>query len=330
MIRFQNTQIGYATGSNKYVLIDNLNISAGKSENIALIGINGSGKSTLLKTIAGLINIIDGDIYIHGKHIHDYFKNEAAQKVSFVSSEIISTRYLKVFDLIYMGRFPYRKLSKNADEDIIKTEEAIQLTGTSKLRDKNIDEISDGERQKVMIARALAQDTEIILMDEPTSFLDINNKFAVFNILNKICKDQAKTIIFSTHDLNLALKYADKVWLIKDKQIHEGAPEDLIINGLLNKIFDNENIKFNYTTSEFTVKFPLQHPVNLINKTTDENIELMTGNALYRKGFYVSENEEKIKITILENKHWKIQKSDEELDCQSIYSLLKILSMQNL
>lgn len=329
MIQFKNTQIGYKTPSNTGVLINDLNISADKSENIALIGINGSGKSTLLKTIAGLIPTISGDIYIKNKQLKDHLKEEPAQTVSFVSSEIISTRYLKVYDLISMGRFPYRNFSQNTEEDTLKIELAIQLTETSGLREKSIDEISDGERQKVMIARALSQDTDIILMDEPTSFLDINNKFAVFNILNTISKKQGKTIIFSTHDLNLALKYADKVWLIKDKEIHEGAPEDLIINGLLNTIFDNNNIKFNYSTAEFTVSFPMTHPVKLLNKTNDQNIELMTGNALYRNGFYVSETNEKIQITICKDKRWKIQINNNEIECFSIYNLLKVLLNKN-
>ncbi len=325
-IKLINTELGYQSKKRKNILLKNLNISAERGENIALIGVNGSGKSTLLRTLANLQNPLSGDIYIDSIKLNNYSAVESAKKLSFVSSEIIRTRFLKVYDLVSLGRFPHQNFSNgNSEEDHTIIRKAMKITGITELQNRNINEISDGERQKVMIARALAQDTDIILLDEPTAFLDISNKFAVYNILSKTSNEQNKTIIFSTHDLNIALKHADKIWLIKDKKIYEGAPEDLIIENVFHKLFTNENVFFNKLTNEFSVKFPQKYPVKLINYSESELIKQITINALKRKLYFVSDRDNIPEITINQDNTWNLSINEEIFLLDSIYKLLKHL-----
>ncbi len=325
-IKISKAEIGYISRNNNKILLSNLNLSAKAGENIALIGINGSGKSTLLRTIAGTEKLIFGSIEIEGKKNNEYSVVEFARILSIVSSEIISTRYLKVKDLVSLGRFPHQSFSKKQSEkDVSIIDTALSVTGAKHLSDKYISEISDGERQKVMIARALAQDTDILLLDEPTAFLDIENKYAVYKILSETARKQNKCIIFSTHDLNITLKFADKVWLIKDNSIYEGAPEDLILSGVFATIFSNKDVYFNKLTNEFSVKFKEKYPIKLINDSKLDLIEKVTINALKRKSFFLSDKTGIPEISILEDSSWKLNFNKEIFLFKNIYDLLSEL-----
>ena len=325
-IKLENTELGYQSKKSKNILLRNLNISAAEGENIALIGVNGSGKSTLLRILANIQNPLSGEIYIDNIKLHNYSPVELAKKVSFVSSEIVKTKFLKVYDLVSLGRFPHQRFSnRNSEEDQTVIRKALDITAMTELQDRNISEISDGERQKVMIARALAQDTEIILLDEPTAFLDISNKFEVYNILSKTSKEQNKTIIFSTHDLNIALKHADKIWLIKDKKIYEGAPEDLMINNIFSDIFDNENVYFDKKTNEFSIVQKKIYPIKLIDKSSSSFIKDLTENALKRISRFISEEKDIPEIIIQKDISWILKYNGSENRFSSIYELLKKL-----
>ena len=187
-IEIENSDIGYEYKNKRKILLSKLNTSAQKGELIALVGVNGSGKSTLLRTLANLQKPLSGNIIIDHNKISSYSTPDIAKKISFVSSEIIKIRFLKVKELVGLGRFPHQKFStKYTEKDKLMIDKSLNRTGMKKFEDKNIDEISDGERQKVMIARALAQDTDIMLLDEPTAFLDISNKFEVYTILSETC-----------------------------------------------------------------------------------------------------------------------------------------------
>jgi iron complex transport system ATP-binding protein len=325
-INIINADFGYLNGKEKKILLKEINISADTGENIALIGVNGSGKSTFLRTLSRLHHSISGTILYDGKNINDYSNSEFAKKTGFVSSEIIQANYLKVYDLVSLGRFPYQNISNTLtinDKNIIHN--ALEITESMHLKDCHIDEISDGERQKVMIARALAQDTPVILLDEPTSFLDLANKFTVYSLLGKIALNQQKTIIFSTHDLNIALKYADKIWLIKDKKIYEGAPEDLIINNIFDDLFENKIVYFNHETNEYNIRFEEKYPVTLINLSGSEKIIQLTISALSRKGFYRSERQENIKVRINHDNTWTVKVGNIEYSVNNLYKVLRIL-----
>jgi len=325
-IAISNAEIGFKGKNKKKSLLSNINLTAEKGENIALIGVNGSGKSTLLRSISGTQELLSGNIRIDNLEIDKYKPIDLAKKLSIVTSEIIKTRFLKVKDIVSLGRFPHQSFSKKSDnEDAIIIKEALSITGVLHLSNKNIDEISDGERQKVMIARALAQDTDIVLLDEPTAFLDIENKYSVYRILSQTAKKQNKTIIFSTHDLNIALKHADKVWLIKEDEIYEGAPEDLILKDVFNHLFKNKAVHFNKLTNEFVVNFSKKYPVNFIDNSNSEIVNKLTLGALERNCFFISNNNEKIKLVINQNKTWNLFIEGYKYSFNSIYKMIQKL-----
>ncbi len=325
-IKLKDADIGFRLKKRNKVLLKNINISGDEGELIALIGINGSGKSTLLRTIIGLQESIKGQIIINGKDISEYNKTESAKKIAFVSSEIIQTRYLKVWDLVALGRYPHQTISnQNSEKDKKIIEEALKTVGMAGFKNRFINEISDGERQKVMTARALSQETDIILLDEPAAFLDLENKFSLYKILSNTAQNLNKTIIFSTHDLNIALKYCDKVWLIKDKEIYEGAPEDLILENIFQNIFSENHVSFNSETFEFSVKNDKKYPVNIISKSQSEIINSLLINALERKGFYPSDKNADIKIEITEKNNYKIFSGKYTFEANNIYNLLNFV-----
>ncbi|NOZ35776.1 MAG: ABC transporter ATP-binding protein [Chlorobi bacterium] len=324
-LKLQNTKIGYVLKKKSKILLQNSNISAEEGELIALIGINGSGKSTLLRTIIGLQQVLSGNIIINGINQTKYNKSDLAKIIAYVSSEIIQTKYLKVKDVVSLGRFPHQKFTdQNSEKDKKIIETALKTVGMSNFKDRYISEISDGERQKIMTARALAQDTDIILADEPAAFLDLESKFALYNLLSDTAKNSNKTIIFSTHDLNIALKYCDKVWLIRNKTIYEGSPEDLILNGMLQNIFSDKHVIFNSETFEFSVKADKKYPVKIINNYQSEDFRNIIINGLKRKGFYVSDMPDIPVIETKKNKNFIIIKNNKRYEAKNIYDLLKI------
>lgn len=321
-----DASFGYSTGKGKKILLKNIRISAEQGETIALIGINGSGKSTFLKSMAKLLKTLSGDIFIDQKNIDAFSVREYAKISSFVSSEIVHHNWLNVYDLVALGRFPHQRISNSLtkhDEEVIN--KALEITETFRLKDSNINEISDGERQKVMIARALAQDTDIILLDEPTSFLDLSNKFSIYKLLSEIASGQNKTIIFSTHDLNIALKYADKIWLIKNERIYEGAPEDLLINNVFNDIFEKKIVYFNTETNEFSVRFEKRYPIHLIQHTQKENLIKLTESALIKKGFYTIDEKAKLSIQINNDNTWTVSNGESNYTEATMYKTIKHL-----
>lgn len=325
-IHITNSNFGYRLKNKENLLLKDLNITADQGELISLIGTNGSGKSTLLKTLANLHHLLSGEISFDNKPLSLFSSLEFAKKVAFVSSEIINVGYLKVKDLVALGRFPHQKYSTKLNRsDRIIIERSLRLTGMLDFSEKNINEISDGERQKLMIARALAQDTDIILLDEPTAFLDISNKIEVLKILKESCEKENKTIIFSTHDLNMALKQVDKVWLIKDKNIIEGAPEDLMIKNVFDELFKKKDIKFNSESFEFEIENIKKYPIRLTDKSNSKRLFKLTLNALIRKGYFLSDSSE-IPEIIIEDKRWSLYHKKGNHNMKSLYDLMNILS----
>ena len=329
-ITIQNADIGFRIKKGSVRLLQDINISAEKGELIALIGVNGSGKSTLLRTVIGLQELLSGTIMIDDKNHSHYSKIEFAKEIAFVSSEIIQTKYLKVKDLVALGRYPHQTFSnQNSEKDKAIIDSVLKTVGMGNFKERLIAEISDGERQKIMTARALAQETDIILLDEPAAFLDLANKFSLYKILSDTCRNLKKTIIFSTHDLNIALKYCDKVWLIKDTKIYEGSPEDLFLSGMLQNIFSDKHVFFNPDTFEYSVKLNQKVPINIIKRSQSDKLKMLILNALQRKGFYESDSEISKSLEIINNKTFIIKNHGNHFETKSIYELLKILTEMN-
>ncbi|MDA3778914.1 MAG: ABC transporter ATP-binding protein [Bacteroidales bacterium] len=321
ILDISNLEIGYPNSSNgNKSIFSNINLSAHKGELIALIGQNGIGKSTLLRNISGLQKAISGNVKLYDKNINQYHRSDFAQKISFVSTDIVKVANLKVFDLVALGRFPHTNwFGKIREIDKYKIENALELVGMSSYRNKNITEISDGERQRVMIARTIAQDTEIIVFDEPTAFLDLPNKYEIVHLLNSLSKKENKTIIFSSHDLNIAIQEADKIWLMLDNIIHEGAPEDLIINKIFDKMFESSKLYFDKDNGDFKINRKTNKQVGLVAK--NNNLLVWTKKALERMHIFVEENNTEIPYIEVVNNKWIYKDSENNNEFNSIYNL---------
>lgn len=327
-----NLSVGYAQDkARKNIVFSGINLSAVTGELIALAGRNGAGKSTLLKTLAKLQEPINGHITIEGKDIHDFKRKEFAFEMGYVSTEAILVSHLKVADVVSLGRFPYTNfIGKIGATDRQKIDEAIHLTNIEHLVDKNLNEISDGERQKVMIARTLAQDTRIIILDEPTSFLDLPNKYEIIGILKYLAAVKGKTVIFSCHDVHIAMQQADKMWLMLGNRFVEGAPEDLILNTSFEELFVNHKMNFDSNTGEFKIQ---QEETGNIQLSGEGKPYFWTKNALRRLNYAITNNESVFKIDVIEENgqlSWVLKNSSQKFTFFSIYSLSLYLKSDNL
>jgi iron complex transport system ATP-binding protein len=234
---------------------------------------------------------------------------------------------MKVYDLVALGRFPHTdwlgKLT-GRDHDIIM--DAIEKVGMHLFINRYINELSDGERQRVMIARVLAQDTDILVMDEPTAFLDIKSKYEVVHLLHDLSKKRGKTIIFSTHDLNIAVSEADKVWLILKDSFEEGAPEDLIISGAFDELFKDSPVRFNQTDGSFTFRNEFKGNINIRGEGISR---LWTEKALNRAGYSVSDKNEELVVEVIngtDGTSWILENNKAKKEFSSVYDLVSWLS----
>ncbi|MCO6500028.1 MAG: ABC transporter ATP-binding protein [Vicingus serpentipes] len=250
-INIENLSIGH----NNVSLISNINISSSSNKLIAVIGRNGKGKSTLLKTISGLLPPIQGNINFNLKNINKIQDKERAQLLSIVLSSNHSMGNITVNDFVAYGRYPYTNwfnIHNEEDDTIIKN--ALQLCQLEELSERYYHELSDGEKQKVSIARVLAQNTPLIVLDEPTAHLDLINKVEILKLLKELASNHNKMIIISTHQIELALQLCNEIWVLANDEIKIRTPEELLEKDELNTLFGNENIVFNSTKKSFEVK----------------------------------------------------------------------------
>lgn len=321
IVTIEGLRTGYRSGSNEIIILDELHATAFKGELIAVIGKNGAGKSTLLRTIIGLQPALDGKIYHEGKDILEYSRLELARKVGFISTETVRATNMNVYDLVALGRYPYTNWTGRIDMDNhIRILEAIQDAGMTAFSSRFISELSDGERQRAMIARILAQDTGLMVMDEPTAFLDIGSKFEIFHLLHNLAKSTGKTIIFSTHDLQMAISQADKIWLLKDKALVEGAPEDLMIQGEFDHIFDSSPARYNSDQGTFTF---ISEEHGSIYVEGEGILRHWTEKALNRIGFAVSRDKTESFIIVPSGnyKNWQLINGQVIREFTSLYDL---------
>lgn len=252
ILKIENLSIGYVSKKKKIVIEKDINISINKPKLIALIGKNGIGKSTLLRTISGMQPSLKGNILINTKKLIDYNSIEISQKISIVLTERIPPSNLTVYELIALGRQVYTNwIGILTSEDKRVINDVVLQVKISSIRHKKIDELSDGQYQKVMIARALAQDTDIILLDEPTAHLDMVNKAEIFKLLKELTIDKKKTIIISSHELHLAIQTADDLWLMAKDSFVSGNKKELIKQGALQHLFQSDIVKFDKKTNQF-------------------------------------------------------------------------------
>ena len=247
--------IGYQSKNETNIIGSNINLSLETGKLIALVGQNGIGKSTLLRTLAAIQKPLSGNIFLNNKNINDYSNLELSQNLSLVLTEKLPPSNLTVFEIIALGRQPYTNwIGKLSDEDLLLINKAIETTNIEHLIHKKHYEISDGQLQITLIARALAQDTPLIILDEPTTHLDLLHKATLLKLLKKLSSETYKCILFSTHDIDLAIQLADEIIVITPTTIIQNQPNKLIENNIFNHLFDNEFIKFDNTNKKFVIK----------------------------------------------------------------------------
>jgi iron complex transport system ATP-binding protein len=250
-----NLTIGFATKKEKIVIAQNVNLNLKKGKLVALIGANGIGKSTLLRTLSGIQKPLSGMVLLNEKDILNYNPNDLAQNLSLVLTEKLPPSNLTVFELVALGRQPYTNwVGKLSDGDLQKVNQALEHTQIQNLKHKKHFEISDGQLQKVLIARALAQDTDLIILDEPTTHLDLLHKVSVFKLLKQLATETNKCILFSTHDIDLAIQLADEMIVMTENNIIQDQPCNLISEGVFDSIFKDSSIDFDKTKGTFIVK----------------------------------------------------------------------------
>jgi len=245
----KNLSIGYMTKGNQKVVATGLNVAINSGELTCLLGRNGIGKSTLLRTLSAFQPKLDGEILIDGKSIDTYTDKQLSHQIGIVLTEKPDVQNMTVEELVGMGRSPYTGFwGRLDDNDRQIVNEAIRLVGIEALQGRMIHTLSDGERQKVMIAKALAQQTPIIFLDEPTAFLDFPSKVEMMQLLHRLAVDQQKTIFLSTHDVELSLQLADCIWLMEPDQLNVGTPRELADNGAFDRFITHDGIVFDKAT----------------------------------------------------------------------------------
>lgn len=254
ILEVENLSVGYSDKKNVVRISTGMNFSLAKGELVGLVGANGIGKSTLLRTLTGMQNALEGKVLIDKKPLNSYSSFQLATLMSVVLTEPPATKNLSVQEMISLGRQPYTNwIGSLTPSDQHAVDSALKTTETLPLAERKCFELSDGQMQRVAIARALAQDTPIMLLDEPTTHLDIYHRAYVLKLLKELTKSTQKTILFSTHEIDLAIQLADKIIIMTEDKTYFGEPCELIEAGRFDALFPTETIVFDKNTGRFTI-----------------------------------------------------------------------------
>jgi len=267
---------------------ESITVELRPGELVCLLGPNGAGKSTLIRTLAGMQVPLSGSVWLGDDDVHRLPVRELARRLSVVLTDRVDAGRLSVYDLVALGRYPHTNwrghLSRNDDEAI---RWALQVTRADPLASRAVSELSDGERQRVMIARALAQEPDIMILDEPTAFLDLPRRVEIIGLLRKLAHESERVFLAATHDLDIALRVADRMWLMAPNgRLRIGIPEELVLDGSFQAVFDSDGIEFDNTTGSFTMTTHFSHRVGLFGSGL---AAFWTARAFEREGFEVIE-----------------------------------------
>lgn len=329
VLQLADLLVGYQTSEKDRKLIAgplDLDLKAG--EFVCLLGPNGAGKSTLLRTLAGMQRPLGGAVFLNGKELHSLSSQTIAKNLSVVLTEKVDGGLLTAYEVVSLGRYPYTDWSGRLTQaDHKRVAWAIDLVNANELAHRTLNELSDGERQRVMMARALAQEPQVMLLDEITAFLDLPRRVEVMQLLQKMAHDTGRAILVSTHDLDLALRSADLIWLLaKGGELVAGAPEDLVLNGSFERVFANDGIRFDRQTGAFRLERPLARSIALKG---EGELYAWTRRALERKGFTVGEaGTLSVAIETRDNRPaWLLTGIDQPISCQTVHELMYQISL---
>lgn len=291
VIQGQDLSIGYRTGKQEIIVHEHLDFQLHAGELTCLLGANGTGKSTLLRTLSASQPALSGKLDIMGKPLTEYTEKERSRTIGVVLTDKTFAGGLSVYELVGLGRQPHTgffgRLNKE-DKRII--EEAMEHVGIAHKAHSYTAELSDGERQKAMIAKALVQECPLILLDEPTAFLDVVSRIEIMHLLHRLAVEQQKAILLSTHDIEQALVLSDKLWLLsKEHGLQTGVTEDIILNHQMENLFDKKDIRFDY---DHGVYYPLANGQKKIAVSSEDKTLLHWAiNALNRHGYQCVSND---------------------------------------
>lgn len=279
-----NLCIGYKAKNNDIPILNGLNLTLEQGSLVALLGANGAGKSTLLRTITATQPPLSGTIELCGQNIAELTQKERSKIISIVTTDRIMAGALTVFELVSLGRHPHTGfLGRLSEEDKRIVAQSLSDAGIAHKTKSYVSELSDGERQKAMIAKSLAQDTPIIILDEPTAFLDVASRFEAMKLLHNLAHKHKKAVLLSSHDIAQSLLLADKVWMItKRHEMLTGNTEDLILDGKFNDMFNSSALRFNPIITDFEAVLPHHATVHL--ECNDMTLRRCLTNALMRNG----------------------------------------------
>ena len=299
-----------------------INVSLEQGQLVCLLGPNGAGKSTLMRTLAGMQPAISGQVCLFNEDINRLKPRDRAQRLSVVLTERPNVGMLNGYALVALGRHPYTdwmgRLSPH-DEAMIRW--AVEVVGIEDIAERPVMELSDGQKQKVMIARALAQESDLILLDEPTAFLDLPYRVEIMQLLKHLAHETQRTILVSTHELDLALRSADALWLIANGKVIDGTPEDLVLSDQFEQVFRNDNIQFDKRSGTFS---NIQRPRATIKLEGDGIPYIWTQRALERAGYMLA-NDADMSV-VIEGDVWHLQQQGQTSTHDSIHTLLEALS----
>lgn len=326
-ISAKGISIGYPKTRNRKEnpLYEDLSFSLYQGELVCLLGVNGAGKSTLLRTISASQPTLKGSIYLENRDISTYSEKELSQHLGLVLTDKTSAGGLLVRELVELGRYPYTgffgQLTEQDNEVVQKAMEDVRIAHKA---NSYVAELSDGERQKAMIAKSLAQECPFVILDEPTAFLDIESRIEIMTLLHFLTKSQNKTILLSTHDVDTALLLADRLWLLsKEKGLESGVTEDIIISGKIEEFFKSENILFDKKTGSFLPKRISDRKVYI---KAEGYLFHWTKNLLERCGFeYTNDENNSFSIVAQDRNSIIIETEEDRLECKDFESLSDFL-----
>ncbi|WP_291559589.1 MULTISPECIES: ABC transporter ATP-binding protein [unclassified Clostridium] len=243
ILKTENLFAGYGKKS----VVENVNISGIKGQVVCFLGPNGAGKTTILRTLSGLLEPVKGEVYIKEEKLSNISKKDLSKQLAVVLTKKFEGGLMTCYEVVSMGRYPHTGFfGRLSQEDTEKVFGALKTVNAEKLAERYFDELSDGEKQKILVARALVQEPEVIILDEPTTHLDIRHRLELIDILKKLSKEKGITVILSLHEIDIAIKSCDKVILVKDnKVLAYGVPEDVVNEHIIKKLYDIKDASFN-------------------------------------------------------------------------------------
>jgi iron complex transport system ATP-binding protein len=309
-------------------LLQGVNLELREGELACLIGPNGCGKSTLIRTLCGLQKPIAGEIHINGKNINQLEEDSISEFISVVLTDKGTVENITVDEIVSLGRYRCSDwLGRLSSSEYTYVEHAIGLVGLKGFEDRIYGSLSDGEKQRAFIAKAIASDASVMLLDEPTAHLDIPNRVQIMSILRELSRTQGHTILVSTHDLDLAMQLADEIWLIDHEcSLFKGTPEELIYSANLDRVFGSELLHFNPQSGSFCVSTKSKGKVFIEGE--GKKFE-MTVHAAQRLGYTLSEKQNSSLHIQIFNNQWFINRGDENLNFSDLASVCRHIQALN-